>query len=173
MLQHVRTEPGALLECDGAVTRKEHEHECIKLRGTHGVRRIPHCWHLVVDQGEEVVHGKVPWELGMVVDILRLYNILRSFAVNRRVVGTYPNENLLCPFAVCASVCNIVRKLAEHIKWLGWGGGRGSAAPMCYEPNTMRLWIGRRGRGSLKGQRAAHEGERRVQGGEDGSSKHA
>ena len=36
-------------------------------------------------------------------------------------MGTHLNENLLCPFAVCASACNIVHKLAEHVKWLGWG----------------------------------------------------
>ena len=59
----------------------------------------------------------------MVVDILCLYKVLRSFAVNRRMVGTYLNENLLCPFAVRVSACNIVRKLAEHVKWLGWEGG--------------------------------------------------
>ena len=129
VLRLVRTEPGALLECDGAVARKEHEHKCIELRGTRGVRHIPHCWHPIVDRGEEVVCGEVPWELRMVVDILRLYKILRSFAVNRRVVGTYLNENLLCPFAVRASVCNIVRKLAEHVKWLGLGGGGGPQRP--------------------------------------------
>ena len=59
----------------------------------------------------------------MIVNILHLYKILRSFAVKRRVVGTYLNENLLCPFGVCASTCNIVHKLAEHIKWLRWGEG--------------------------------------------------
>ena len=58
----------------------------------------------------------------MVVDILRLYMILKSFSVNRKVVDTYLNENLLCPFAVRANMCNIVRKLAEHVRWLD---GRG------------------------------------------------
>ena len=37
----------------------------------------------------------------------------------------YLNENLLCPFAVCASACSIVCKLAEHVKWFGMGGGGG------------------------------------------------
>ena len=49
VLWRVRTKPGTLLERDGVVAGKEHEHECIELRGTRGVRCIPHCWHLIVD----------------------------------------------------------------------------------------------------------------------------
>ena len=70
--RRVRTKPGALLGHDGSVARKEHEHELIELRETHGVRRVPRRRHLVVDRGEEAVRGEVPRELRMVAEILRL-----------------------------------------------------------------------------------------------------